>query len=163
MKDIAARAGVSAEAVWAQGGKASLLLAVVDRVLVGDDEPVPVRERRRCSTRPTRAPPCTGYATSQWLACPELCRCCTGFQRAEGCDAEIAAAYAIYGSAGSPTCGGLPKPSPRVSGQASRWPTVAHGPSGPWRPVVALRVQRHTVRSGRPTVKSIRCTALEAR
>jgi hypothetical protein len=44
------------------------------------------------------------------------------FQRAEGGDSEIAAATRPTRIAGSPTCGGLPKPSPRVSGRASRWP-----------------------------------------
>lgn len=45
MKDVARRAGVSVETVYAQGSKATLLLAVVDRTLVGDDEPVPLLER----------------------------------------------------------------------------------------------------------------------
>ena len=45
MKDIAAEAGVSVESVYAQGSKSSLLLACVDRAIVGDDAPVPLLER----------------------------------------------------------------------------------------------------------------------
>jgi AcrR family transcriptional regulator len=45
MKDIAAEAGVSVESVYAQGSKSALLLACVDRSIVGDDEPVPLLER----------------------------------------------------------------------------------------------------------------------
>ncbi|MGA4993122.1 TetR/AcrR family transcriptional regulator [Nonomuraea bangladeshensis] len=45
MKDIAARAGVSVETVYAQGNKASLLLKVVDRALAGDEGPETVLER----------------------------------------------------------------------------------------------------------------------
>jgi AcrR family transcriptional regulator len=45
MKDIAAAAGVSVESVYAQGGKAALLVACVDRALAGDDEEGPVHER----------------------------------------------------------------------------------------------------------------------
>ncbi len=45
MKDVAAAAGVSVPTVFAQGGKAALLLACVDRVLVGDDEEVPLLAR----------------------------------------------------------------------------------------------------------------------
>jgi AcrR family transcriptional regulator len=45
MKDIAAAAGVSHQTVFSQGGKAALLLAVVDRAIVGDDEEQPLIER----------------------------------------------------------------------------------------------------------------------
>ncbi len=44
MRDVAAAAGVSVPTVFAQGGKAALLLACVDRALVGTDEDRPVRE-----------------------------------------------------------------------------------------------------------------------
>ena len=47
MGDVAARAGVStATAAAAFGGKAGLLKRLVDIAIVGDDEPVPVRERQ---------------------------------------------------------------------------------------------------------------------
>jgi AcrR family transcriptional regulator len=45
MKDVAAAAGVSLPTVFAQGGKAALLLACVDRTLVGDDEEAPLLAR----------------------------------------------------------------------------------------------------------------------
>lgn len=44
MRDVAAEAGVSVPTVFAQGGKAALLLACVDRALVGTDEERAVRE-----------------------------------------------------------------------------------------------------------------------
>lgn len=45
MRAIATDAGVSVESVYAQGSKASLLLACVDRTVAGDDEAVPMAER----------------------------------------------------------------------------------------------------------------------
>lgn len=45
MRTIAGEAGVSVETVHAQGTKPSLLLACVDRAVVGDDEPVPLLDR----------------------------------------------------------------------------------------------------------------------
>jgi AcrR family transcriptional regulator len=45
MKDIAAEADVSVESVYAQGGKSALLLACVDRSIVGHDAAEPLLER----------------------------------------------------------------------------------------------------------------------
>src|SRR5919205_3682589 len=45
MKDVAAQAGVSVQTVFGQGSKAALLLACVDRAVVGDDEEVPLARR----------------------------------------------------------------------------------------------------------------------
>ncbi|WP_051683851.1 TetR/AcrR family transcriptional regulator [Blastococcus sp. URHD0036] len=45
MKDVAAAAGVSVQTVFGQGSKASLLLACVDRAVVGDDEETPLAQR----------------------------------------------------------------------------------------------------------------------
>src|SRR3954451_1247398 len=45
MKDVAAAAGVSVQTVFGQGSKASLLLACVDRAVVGDDQNVPLAQR----------------------------------------------------------------------------------------------------------------------
>src|SRR3954447_1704856 len=45
MRDVAARAGVSVQTVFGQGSKAALLLACVDRAVVGDDEQAPMAER----------------------------------------------------------------------------------------------------------------------
>src|SRR6478672_11318927 len=45
MKDVAAEAGVSVQTVFGQGSKAALLLACVDRAVVGDDEEAPLLAR----------------------------------------------------------------------------------------------------------------------
>src|SRR3954465_5379256 len=45
MKDVAAEAGVSVQTVFGLGSKASLLLACVDRAVVGDDEETPLAQR----------------------------------------------------------------------------------------------------------------------
>ena len=45
MKAIAGEAGTSVETVYAQGSKAALLLACVDRALAGDDDDVPLTDR----------------------------------------------------------------------------------------------------------------------
>src|SRR4051812_39636070 len=45
MKDVAAQAGVSVQTVFGQGTKAALLLACVDRAVVGDDEESPLAQR----------------------------------------------------------------------------------------------------------------------
>jgi AcrR family transcriptional regulator len=45
MRDIAEAAGVSVQTVVGQGGKAALLLACVDRAVVGDDESAPMLQR----------------------------------------------------------------------------------------------------------------------
>jgi AcrR family transcriptional regulator len=45
MKDIAAEAAVSVESVYAQGSKSALLLACVDRSIVGHDAAEPLLER----------------------------------------------------------------------------------------------------------------------
>jgi AcrR family transcriptional regulator len=44
MKAIAAEAGTSVETVYAQGSKAALLLAGVDRALAGDDDDLPMTD-----------------------------------------------------------------------------------------------------------------------
>src|SRR3954447_9572957 len=58
MKDVAAAAGVSVQTVFGQGSKAALLLACVDRAVVGDDEDVPFARRelfQRVLEEPGRA------------------------------------------------------------------------------------------------------------
>lgn len=99
MKQIAARAGVAVETVYAQGTKGALLLAVVDRVLVGDDEPVPVMERPvvRAALAASDAHEVLdrlGPIAESGLrrAMPVM----VAFAGAAGADAEIAAAYADY-------------------------------------------------------------------
>jgi len=58
MKVIAGEAGTSVETVYAQGSKAALLLACVDRALAGDDEDMPLTDRAEFTealARPTAA------------------------------------------------------------------------------------------------------------
>ena len=45
MKDVAGAAGVSLQTVFAQGAKSALLLACVDRAMVGDDDEAPLLAR----------------------------------------------------------------------------------------------------------------------
>lgn len=99
MKDIATRAGVSVETVYSQGSKASLLLAAVDRALVGDDDPVPVIERP--DMRGVVEAPDARQALSRLRdviveGLPTSFPVMHAFQRAAGADLEIAAAYATY-------------------------------------------------------------------
>jgi AcrR family transcriptional regulator len=99
MKQIAARAGVSVETVYAQGNKASLLLAAVDRVLVGDDEPVPVRDRPQTQTvlnAPDAREAVRRLRDFAVAGLPRALAVLHAFHRAEGVDAEIAAAHATY-------------------------------------------------------------------
>jgi AcrR family transcriptional regulator len=99
MKDVARTAGVSVETVYAQGSKAALLLAVVDRTLAGDDEPVPLRDRPEtravldetdARARFTQL----GAVVAAWLgpALPVL----RAFRNAAATDPSLAAAYAEY-------------------------------------------------------------------
>lgn len=99
MKQIATRAGVAVETVYAQGSKAALLLAAVDRVLVGDDEPVPVMERPelRAALAASDADEVLrriGAVAEAGL--PRVMRMLFAFERAAGADPEIAAAHAEY-------------------------------------------------------------------
>jgi AcrR family transcriptional regulator len=50
MKSIAGEAGTSVETVYAQGSKAALLLACVDRALAGDDDDVLLTDRAEFAT-----------------------------------------------------------------------------------------------------------------
>jgi AcrR family transcriptional regulator len=99
MRDIARAAGVSVETVYAQGSKAALLLAVVDRTLTGDDEPVPVRDRPESralldETDARRRFAHLGVLVSSWLgpALPVL----KAFRNAATNDPAVATAYAEY-------------------------------------------------------------------
>ena len=99
MRDIARAAGVSVETVYAQGSKAALLLAVVDRTLTGDDEPVPVRDRPGAralleETDAARRFARLGQLVTAWLgpALPVL----QAFRNAATNDPAVAAAYAEY-------------------------------------------------------------------
>jgi AcrR family transcriptional regulator len=98
MKDVAARAGVSVETVYAQGSKASLLLAVVDRVVAGDDEPVPLSERPRIQALYAAAPHDVPRILRDLVVAgvPRALEVMAAFERAAGADPEVAAAYATY-------------------------------------------------------------------
>jgi AcrR family transcriptional regulator len=99
MKDIATRAGVSVETVYSQGSKASLLLAVVDRALVGDDDPVPVIERpdmRGVMEAPDARQALRRLRDLIVEGLPTGLPVMYAFQRAAGADPEIAAAWATY-------------------------------------------------------------------
>lgn len=98
MKAIAAEAGVSLQTVFSQGNKVALLLAAVDRGVVGDDEPDPLRERE--PFRQTM----TGGKTERLAALAALARdyertaepILRVFRQAAGVDAEIAAHWSEY-------------------------------------------------------------------
>ncbi|WP_218010818.1 TetR/AcrR family transcriptional regulator [Herbidospora mongoliensis] len=99
MKDIAARASVSVETVYGQGGKASLLLAAVDRTLTGDDLPEPVIER--APLRGVREAPDAREALRRFRdllveGLPRALPLMYVFHVSAGADQEIGAAYATY-------------------------------------------------------------------
>jgi AcrR family transcriptional regulator len=99
MKDVARTAGVSVETVYAQGSKAALLLAVVDRTLAGDDEPVALQDRPEVravldETDPRARFARLGAVLAAWLgpALPVL----KAFRDAAATDPSLAAAYTEY-------------------------------------------------------------------
>jgi AcrR family transcriptional regulator len=99
MRDIAAEAGVAVQTVFAQGNKASLLLACVDRTLVGDDAAVPLLQRDTI-TRLFAAPDKEGklrafrdLAIERMADSVPMVR---AFTSAAAVDAEIASAWEEY-------------------------------------------------------------------
>ncbi|GAB1817226.1 TetR family transcriptional regulator [Herbidospora sp. RD11066] len=99
MKDIAARASVSVETVYGQGGKASLLLAAIDRTLVGDDAPEPVIERGPIKDVLTTPDPREALHRFRDLVVeglPGVLPLMYAFHVAAGADTELGAAYRIY-------------------------------------------------------------------
>jgi AcrR family transcriptional regulator len=99
MRDIAIQAGVSVPTVFGLGSKAALLLACVDRAVVGDDEAVPLAARSSF-VRFVQAPDLEGkLAALGELArgyTPRLMPMIGVFADAAAGDAEIAAAWAVY-------------------------------------------------------------------
>ncbi|WP_448625675.1 TetR/AcrR family transcriptional regulator [Geodermatophilus sp. URMC 64] len=99
MKDVAAEAGVSVQTVFGQGSKASLLLACVDRAVVGDDEEAPLAQRA-LFVRLVEAPDRAGkLAAARELALryvPLTVPMIRVFADAAAGDAEIAEAWAEY-------------------------------------------------------------------
>jgi AcrR family transcriptional regulator len=98
MKGIAAAAGVSVESVYAQGSKASLLLACVDRSITGDDEEVPVAQRADFRAALTAGGRGMLEAYGRWVAerMPAVGPILAAFGRAAAADAELSAAWAEY-------------------------------------------------------------------
>ncbi|WP_170861241.1 helix-turn-helix domain-containing protein [Trujillonella endophytica] len=99
MKDVAAAAGVSVPTVFAQGGKAALLLACVDRALVGDDEDAPLLARE-LFVQLAEAPDKAGkLAALQAIAIdrgPATTPMLRAFEAAAAADPELAAAWTEY-------------------------------------------------------------------
>jgi AcrR family transcriptional regulator len=99
MKEIAAAAGVSVPTVFAQGGKAALLLACVDRAVVGDDDEAPLLARElfvRLAEAPDRA---GKLAALQAIAAdrgPAVMPMMRAFEAAAAGDPEVGAAWTEY-------------------------------------------------------------------
>jgi AcrR family transcriptional regulator len=66
MKSIAGEAGTSVETVYAQGSKAALLLACVDRALGGDDDDIPLTDRAGFTA--ALAQPSAAAVIEAWVA-----------------------------------------------------------------------------------------------
>src|SRR4051794_16342730 len=99
MKDVAAEAGVSVQTVFGQGSKAALLLACVDRAVVGDDEEVPFRQRdlfQRVLEAPERADKLDAARQMARTYVPMTIPMIQVFADAAAGDAEIAQAWAEY-------------------------------------------------------------------
>ncbi len=100
MKDIAAEAGVSVESVYAQGSKASLLLACVDRAIVGDDAEVPLLERDDMRAMLNSTDVRERLAVLRAIAAarlPDSAPIFEAFRGAADADPALAAAWAEYG------------------------------------------------------------------
>src|SRR4051812_14738360 len=99
MKDVAAEAGVSVQTVFGQGSKASLLLACVDRAVVGDDEDVALIAREpfvRLRESTDRAGKLAAWHEITCAYAGRVVPAMRVFADAAGADAEVAAAYADY-------------------------------------------------------------------
>jgi AcrR family transcriptional regulator len=99
MKDVAAEAGVSVQTVFGQGSKAALLLACVDRAVVGDDEDVPFARRelfRRVVEEPDRAAKLAAAREMARTYIPQTVPMIRVFADAAAGDPEIAEAWAEY-------------------------------------------------------------------
>src|SRR4051812_20002361 len=99
MKDVAAAAGVSVQTVFGLGSKASLLLACVDRAVVGDDEQAPLGQRElflRLVDAPDRAGKLSAAREMVRTYVPLTVPMIGVFADAAAGDAEIAEAWAEY-------------------------------------------------------------------
>jgi AcrR family transcriptional regulator len=99
MREIAAAAGVSVPTVFAQGSKAALLLACVDRSLVGTDDDRPVRELgafEELLTAPDRAGKLAAQRRLAAEVSPAHVAMQAVFADAAAVDPEVGAAYTEY-------------------------------------------------------------------
>ncbi|SFL54790.1 TetR/AcrR family transcriptional regulator [Geodermatophilus ruber] len=99
MKDVATEAGVSVQTVFGQGSKASLLLACVDRAVVGDDEEVPFAQRElfvRLVAETDLAAKLAAVREMARVYVPLTVPMIRVFAEAATVDAEIAAAWTEY-------------------------------------------------------------------
>jgi AcrR family transcriptional regulator len=99
MKDVAAEAGVSVQTVFGQGSKASLLLACVDRAVVGDDEEAPLAQRElfvQLVEAPDRAGKLAAVRGLVLRYVPLSVPMIRVFADAAAADAEIAEAWTEY-------------------------------------------------------------------
>jgi AcrR family transcriptional regulator len=99
MRDVATRADVSVQTVFGQGSKASLLLACVDRAVVGDDEAVPFAERDlfvRFMTAPDLEDKLAALRQITRRHVPQTLPMIWVFADAAAGDAEIGRAWAEY-------------------------------------------------------------------
>ena len=99
MKDVAAEAGVSVQTVFGQGSKAALLLACVDRAVVGDDEEAPLAQRElflRLVQAPDRAGKLAAVRELVLRYVPEAVPILQVFAGAAAGDPEIAEGWAEY-------------------------------------------------------------------
>jgi AcrR family transcriptional regulator len=100
MRDVADAAGVSVQTVFAQGSKASLLLACVDRAVVGDDESAPLAERElyvRLLTAPEKDGKLRALRDLALHYVPVTGPMLRAFSSAAAVDPEVAAAWSEYG------------------------------------------------------------------
>src|SRR3954469_4961977 len=99
MRDVAAGSGVSVQTVFGQGSKAALLLACVDRAVVGDDEQAPMAQRAlftRVVEAPDRAAKLAAAREMALGFVPGSIPMLRVFADAAAGDAEIAEAWAEY-------------------------------------------------------------------
>jgi AcrR family transcriptional regulator len=99
MKDVAAAAGVSVQTVFGLGSKAALLLACVDRAVVGDDEAVPLAARESfvaLAAATERHAVLDALRSIALRYTPQVVPMIRVFAAAAAGDTEIAAAWAEY-------------------------------------------------------------------
>src|SRR3954451_22295614 len=99
MRDVAAAAGVSVQTVFGQGGKSALLLACVDRAVVGDDEGAPLIQREpvvRLLESQDRDEKLRSFREIALRTLPATGAIRRVFAAAAAADPEIAAAWTEY-------------------------------------------------------------------